>query len=99
MLKMLFRLAGKPGNERGAQRDTGNTLAQFFYHLSNSGFRLLALHMLQHEIVRVLQRHVDVLDYLIDPLHGIHQLRGQHGRVVVEQTYPVNALHRCHRIQ
>ena len=94
MVEMFFLFAGKAGDECGAQGDSRNALADLIQHHSDSGLALLAFHPLQHEIVGVLQGHINIRTNLVQPGNGIEQVVVDKGRITIKQPYPFDALNR-----
>src|SRR6266567_876599 len=77
LVDVLLGLTGKPDDERSAKRNTWNAGADTFDQVTDVCRRRLALHLGEHVVADVLQRHIDIagnfgalgdrLDQLIAP--------------------------------
>jgi len=92
LLKIIFSLTGKSGNERRPHRDTGNSLSHTFDQPFETLAIAAAFHQFQNVLRSVLQRHVEIL-------HGF-RLFGKHvektvadmRRIRVHHAHPLDAV-------
>ena len=86
--ELLFRLAGKAGNERGPQRQSGNPRAQPIQE--DLGFfpRCRAAHAAQYVVVNMLQGDVDIRKDFSAAGDHVQKLVGDVHRIEVHQADP-----------
>ncbi len=94
LLVVIFRLAREPGDERGAQGEARDALAQPLHEVALVRCRHIAPHRRQHAVAGVLQRHVDVLDDAVEARERTDHLVGEVRRVGVHQADPRAAMRR-----
>ena len=74
-LELRLGLAGEADDERRPQRQVGDRRAQLAEQVLGRGAVDAPLHALQHAVVDVLQRHVEVRDDLLRARQRLDQLR------------------------
>ena len=93
VLELRVRLAGEADQERRPQGQIGQGVA----HLAEQPLVLLdrpaALHRFEHQVVAVLQGHVNVGNDLRQFAQGVNQRLTHHRRVAVQQAQPLDAVH------
>ena len=90
--EVVFRFARESGDERRADGDARDAVADVLNQPPHRGAVALAAHGAQHPVADVLQRHVDVRADLLLAGDRIEQLVGDVTRVVVEQPDPAQPI-------
>ncbi len=85
-------LAREADDERRPQDKSGDRRPQPVDDRLRLGPRVTAVHQLEHPVVDVLQRHVQVRDDLPRPAQDVVQLLGEELRVAIQNPNPVDAL-------
>src|ERR1035441_2647671 len=88
VLKVGFRLTRETADERGAERDAGNTLSNAPDKVHDVLARGLAPHPFEHVLVNMLEGNINVARDLGALGNGANQLVRPMRRVSVEQAEP-----------
>ena len=99
LVELGVGLAGVTDDERRAQHDVVDALAQLLHELARHAPRVTAAHALQHRVADVLERDVDVLDDLRLARDRVDQIVVERARERVVETDPLDAVDLAHRAE
>src|SRR5438132_13886855 len=83
-----IRFTGESDDESSAQRDAGNSSAEFVNQIFDVSARCFASHPLQHGIVDMLQRNIDVARDLVALCDRFNQFVAPMRRMRIKQAHP-----------